>query len=162
MRNKKQAIGLTTIGIWLVIIFLFSNSNASFSSMQSQFVVEKIINLSRENTFFDWLIFKLTERYSLEYSVRKLAHLTIFCVLQIITFFVLIFNKKSILKSAIYSMGLVVIYAVFDEIHQFFIPGRSCQIKDVFIDTLGGGVGLIISCSTIWIKNIFYNIKKRR
>ena len=37
---------------------------------------------------------------------------------------------------------LAVAYAISDEIHQFFVPGRSCQIKDVLIDSCGAAVGI--------------------
>lgn len=31
-------------------------------------------------------------------------------------------------------------YAILDELHQLFIPGRSCTALDVLADTLGSGV----------------------
>ena len=30
-----------------------------------------------------------------------------------------------------------IVYAVLDEIHQLFVPGRSCEIGDFFADSLG-------------------------
>ena len=43
-------------------------------------------------------------------------------------------------------IGLLVsiLYAISDEIHQLFIPGRSCQITDICIDTLGILIGFTI------------------
>ena len=38
--------------------------------------------------------------------------------------------------------GLTVIYAVSDEIHQAFVPGRSAQLSDVCIDACGAAIGL--------------------
>ena len=38
----------------------------------------------------------------------------------------------------IYTIIFVFIYACSDEIHQLFIRGRSGEILDVLIDTLGG------------------------
>ena len=35
-------------------------------------------------------------------------------------------------------------YAVTDEIHQYFVPGRSCEIRDVVIDSCGVLVGALI------------------
>ena len=37
------------------------------------------------------------------------------------------------------------LYSISDEIHQIFVPGRSCELLDVFIDTCGSLIG-IISC----------------
>ena len=36
------------------------------------------------------------------------------------------------------------IYACTDEFHQLFVMGRSCEIRDVLIDTLGSFVGILI------------------
>lgn len=35
-------------------------------------------------------------------------------------------------------------YATSDEIHQYFVPGRACMVEDVFIDTLGIVLGILL------------------
>jgi VanZ family protein len=37
-----------------------------------------------------------------------------------------------------------IIYGITDEIHQLFVPGRSCTIRDVGLDSLGIGYALVI------------------
>ena len=37
----------------------------------------------------------------------------------------------------------VVIYAITDELHQAFVPSRQGSVLDVFIDTVGGAMGLL-------------------
>ena len=59
-----------------------------------------------------------------------------------------IHSKKIIL----YSIMGVIIYAASDEFHQYFVPGRSAAIKDVFIDTCGGIAASIVN-------NLFYKVK---
>ena len=49
-------------------------------------------------------------------------------------------SKKSILTV----IFLVFLYACSDEIHQLFIPGRSGEILDVLIDTLGGITSIVL------------------
>ena len=44
----------------------------------------------------------------------------------------------------IISISIGGVYAIIDEIHQYFIPGRSSMITDVGIDTLGVITGVII------------------
>lgn len=164
MKYRKKVCGLLIIIFWLGVIFFFSGSDASASTTQTKIVINELIKLAENNSFFNFIMLKLTEKYSLVYSIRKLAHLTIFCVLQLIVFNVMRHNGKSILKASVYSMLAVILYAIFDEVHQYFIPGRSCQAKDVVIDTMGGVVGLTISYIGIILKNIFLKIlnKKRR
>ena len=41
------------------------------------------------------------------------------------------------------------VYAATDEFHQYFIPGRSAEVMDVCIDTLGASIGLAILFFTL-------------
>jgi VanZ family protein len=41
------------------------------------------------------------------------------------------------------ALGFCILYAISDEIHQSFVPGRSPRALDVGIDTLGALVGLL-------------------
>ena len=36
------------------------------------------------------------------------------------------------------------LYAVTDEVHQYFVPGRSCELRDVLIDACGVAAGVAI------------------
>lgn len=38
---------------------------------------------------------------------------------------------------------ICVLYAISDEIHQHFVPGRGAQVKDVLIDSAGASVGIV-------------------
>ena len=40
-------------------------------------------------------------------------------------------------------LSIGVLYAISDEIHQGFIPGRTPQITDVMIDTMGVVLGML-------------------
>ena len=49
-------------------------------------------------------------------------------------------GKREILEI----VGFIILYAISDEYHQSFIPGRDASFKDVGIDTLGGISGIVI------------------
>lgn len=40
--------------------------------------------------------------------------------------------------------GMAVVYALSDEIHQLFVPGRTFQLADLALDALGALVGVLI------------------
>ena len=40
------------------------------------------------------------------------------------------------------ALGAVVLYAISDELHQYFVANRTASVRDVGIDTLGGTIGL--------------------
>lgn len=44
------------------------------------------------------------------------------------------------------------LYAVTDEFHQMFVPGRSCEIRDMCIDSCGVATGVLIGSAWMWWK----------
>lgn len=158
MKTVNKIIGTVFILGWLGVIFYFSASDSSMSTNQTFMAIDTLKYLAEKYPFFELVISKLTENHSLVYSIRKLAHLTIFCILQMIIFWTMKLNKCSTLKASIFSILGVILYATFDEIHQYFTPGRSAQVKDVFIDTIGGTAGLCVSYFMILIKITYKRI----
>ena len=49
------------------------------------------------------------------------------------------------------------LYALSDEVHQIYVPGRSCELRDVFIDTSGSIIGIIIYSLINFIYRKRYN-----
>ena len=43
-------------------------------------------------------------------------------------------------------------YAVTDEFHQSFVPGRSCELRDVVIDSCGVLTGVLAALLAEWIR----------
>jgi VanZ like family. len=87
---------------------------------------------------------KLDALETLDHIVRKGAHITEFAMLAAALAWPL---RKSGLKGyrlAVASIGLAAIYAMTDEFHQTFVPGRSGELKDVGIDTVGALIGYSI------------------
>jgi len=63
-------------------------------------------------------------------------------------------NHMTIKKSIVITITVGVAYACLDELHQLFVDGRGASIKDVGIDSLGIGLGIVISYFIIrrWLK----------
>ncbi|WP_161525886.1 VanZ family protein [Trichococcus alkaliphilus] len=83
--------------------------------------------------------------------IRKSAHF--------IAYLVLGFLVSHAMKSEVHhakrggaSLLLCVVYAISDEIHQLFVPGRGPMLKDVLIDGSGAAIGIILylSVSKLW------------
>ena len=53
---------------------------------------------------------------------------------------------KDFKKTGILSFLFSVIYALSDEFHLTFVPGRDGNIVDVLIDSSGAVVGILVSC----------------
>lgn len=52
--------------------------------------------------------------------------------------------EKTKKQKILYSLLFGILYASTDELHQYFVPGRSARLFDVGIDTLGVFTGIII------------------
>lgn len=102
----------------------------------SKSVSEVIINIiDVRGTYTDSEIDELIQK--IEPWIRKLAHYTIYAIGGIvIANSVIQFYKKEKGIIAISSV-IGIMYAVSDEIHQLLVSGRSGNIKDVAIDSLG-------------------------
>lgn len=125
--------------IWQVIIFLFSAQTASQSSNTSNKFIEAILDIILPR-ISDFKLQQLTEQ--LTFVVRKSAHFFIYFVLGILMYKSI--EKCRILKNKIFLSGLFcLLYSLTDELHQHFVPGRSCQLFDVFIDGLGSISGIL-------------------
>lgn len=60
--------------------------------------------------------------------------------------------RISLRSSAVLAIAVGGVYAVLDEMHQYFVPGRACQLRDMIIDICGVTAGVIIAACALWIK----------
>ena len=130
--KSKRIVGAVIFWILsaviMCIIFRFSSENGEESKEVSESVLAVIIEY-------------LGNIVSLN-VLRKIAHFTEyaalgFCMSGAIYF---TFSRNS------FYIPLIpcVLYAVSDEIHQYFVPERACRIFDVFVDSCGSSVGILI------------------
>ena len=43
------------------------------------------------------------------------------------------------------ALFLCITYAISDEAHQLFVPGRGARLKDVLIDSFGAAIGIMFA-----------------
>ena len=78
----------------------------------------------------------------MHFILRKGAHFSVYFFLGIFIFRALKVDWPFSLQTALIALVLSSIYAISDEVHQLFIPGRSGEVRDVLIDSLGALVGI--------------------
>lgn len=138
MKEKRRILGIILVVLWMITVFCFSNQNSTRSSNTSrkaiQFVVRKVATLPQEQEE------SIIE--DLQHVVRKLAHFSIYTVGGML----LLSLVKTYTKQMpwLYAWFIGTGYAITDEIHQYFIPGRSCELRDVMIDSSGVITGIIL------------------
>lgn len=125
----KKLFNISLLIIWMIFIFVMSSFSATESTNQSDIIVTAISNT-----------INISNIHLLTVTIRKLAHITEYLILGILTYNV----YKNYNKSICISILICFLYAISDEIHQIFIPGRSGQITDILIDTIGALLGIIL------------------
>ena len=130
--------------VMMTLIFIHSSMNGDESTLES-------------DTLIHILGIPLTDTVVI--VVRKCAHIIEYIVLGASIYFVTedwyqakkdqnqnaaTRNANSLHKSLWQAWFVAFLYAVTDEIHQCFVPGRSGEIADVIIDSIGCLIGVAI------------------
>ncbi|MBU4210385.1 VanZ family protein [Patescibacteria group bacterium] len=101
--------------LWMLVIFFLSGRSSTG------------IGGSRTNRFL----------------IHKTLHIIEYAILAI-TFYFAFFKTKIFPQVQKYTIFVSYLYALTDELHQHFIPGRDGKISDTFIDLLGILLGLYL------------------
>ena len=159
-RTLQRAIGiLLTVSVMLVI-FLMSAQNASVSSNTSGSLIAFFAKIITPN--FNSLSVEQQAQIisSYQFVVRKMAHFTIYLCLGLATsVFTLTLEKIKRFWRYSLSAFISLIYAISDEIHQLYVPGRVGAVTDVLIDFSGVLTGLIL---LFLLLTIIKTIKKKK
>ena len=100
---------------------------------------------------FAWagLIFAFSSQSSLTFipdqplEFGKLGHMAIFGILSLLLWRALA-RTTTLRRPWAWALALTVIYAMTDELHQSFVPGRDPSIRDVGIDAAGALIAVVI------------------
>ena len=121
----------------LIVFFIWDNSmqNGGSSDGFSLLFAETFASIANELGFHGniWILNRI---------VRKLAHLTEFTILGGVLYTIL--RRYITYGTVIKTIGLGMFIASLDEFIQLFSPGRSSQISDVLIDTVGVIIGILL------------------
>jgi VanZ family protein len=80
------------------------------------------------------------------FEFDKIFHMAEFLILAVLLSRAIgaSFSNISFMKTAILAIIVSAFYAVFDEWHQKFIPGRVPDIFDFIVDFIGASIGVLI------------------
>lgn len=138
----RRTVSLMFTVSLMALIFFFSSQNGIASGQTSngfikhlaELFVRSFRSLSPEEKF------EYAERF--QAVVRSLAHFSLYALFGFsVSVTGLSFGLKRFKVYAAEAL-FCLLYAVSDEIHQHFVPGRSAELTDVVIDTAGAVVGI--------------------
>jgi VanZ family protein len=137
--NKKTLIYWIAVFLWMLLIFNMSSQVAEQSDELSKgitkIIIEALKNVAPGGNF---------DTGTLNHLLRKNAHFFAYLFLGILVTSAI---KRSSLKGPkvfIISLLICVLYAISDEVHQLFVPGRGPGVADVLIDSMGALVGVFV------------------
>ena len=138
MKKIKVLSCILTVAL-MALIFFFSSQTAEVSSKTSSGITQKIAE-------FIAYIIKWSNaeeiKQIIHVLIRKTAHFTLFFLLSVSvsnSLFQLFRIEK--LKLFLFTTAFCLFYAITDEIHQMFVPGRAAMVMDVVIDLAGSILG---------------------
>lgn len=147
-KNKITAVrvvSMTAALVCMITIFCFSAQKAVKSNEVSGSVLERVLSVLVKD--YDEL--PDAERTALlnKYGglIRKIAHFGIYTVLGFFVCLSFSGTKFRYPARSGMSLAICILYAAADEIHQYFVPGRSCQFGDVLIDGGGAFLGILLA-----------------
>ena len=138
----KKGIFAVLIVIWMAFIFSMSSQNSEVSSNTSRETIKVVLSVIPN--FIEHpeeVQEKVVEE--LQYITRKSAHFIAYMILGILAI-LLFLQYENINKKPQLAFLLCVVYAISDEVHQLFVPGRSGQVSDIIIDSSGSFVGIVV------------------
>lgn len=159
-RQTRKLIFLIVLTLlWMCLIFWFSAQNADVSSNLSGGLLHKLLSV----IFPHWKTRTEAEQLAIMEGLhtifRKCGHFSEYTVLGMLLTATarqhqncISDSRQAITKEVIILPALcALLYACSDEFHQRFVPGRSCELRDVCIDFCGGCLGILLSVLAIRI-----------
>ena len=134
------------IVLCLIVFFIFDNSlqNGGNSDGFSLIFAEWLTPVAHKLGFHGNI-------WALNRVVRKLAHLTEFTILGGILYVIL--RRYIEYGTVVKTIGVGIVIASLDEFIQLFSLGRSSQLSDVLIDTVGIIIGISVVKLTYYISH---------
>lgn len=134
------------IVLCLIVFFIWDNSlqNGGTSDGFSLIFAEWIAPIANKLGFHGNI-------WALNRIIRKLAHLTEFTILGGVLYVVL--RRYIEYGTVVKTIGVGIVIASLDEFIQLFSLGRSSQLSDVLIDTVGIIIGISVVKLTYYISH---------
>ena len=137
---QKFLIYWLPLFVWMGVIFTASSD--ADSARHSSIYFEPLMR---------WLFPAMSQPHieQLHYAFRKCCHMMEFAVLAVLAWRAIRQPQRNDQRNwrwdeAGLALGLTLLYAASDELHQVFIPSRTGQISDVVVDVIGGAIGLTL------------------
>ena len=137
--------------LWYRVIWGFSAQNADISGALSDRLLWRLMDLLSPAFSAGDFQAQNTAVELLSFVERKAAHMFLYFILVMLLWLAIAPLVRGRRRQMAASAVLCAILASLDECHQLLVPGRSGQVRDVFIDLTGAVIALALSELLLWI-----------
>jgi len=143
INRRTVVLGIVAVGIMIFIFFMSSLAWDDSDALSIQFVKLMDVFVSQISAMTGMT--PDGARALLDLLLRKAAHFTEFAVMGGFVAAMLYSARVRLRKGFAVAILCCLLYAISDELHQYFISERTAALLDVGIDSLGAliGIGLI-------------------
>lgn len=148
-RNVIAIVSVVAVVAMCVFIFCMSAQPADDSTEVSMGIVVRIVGIVVPGYDQMPLADQLYWQETLDHIVRKTAHFLEYTALGALMMNAVVQVARAMRvplrrSFAVLAWTLATAYAASDEIHQIFVPGRTCKLGDVLLDSVGVLLGVLI------------------
>ena len=139
-RNSTHIFLWIAVFLWMALIFNLSSKAVEQSNSLSTEIAKTVVVITEKVAPEKATEIDIRE---LNHLIRKKSHFLIYLVLGILSMGAVRQSRIYGIKGVVVTLLFCSLYAISDEVHQLFVPGRGAQISDVFIDIAGASVGIL-------------------
>lgn len=148
-RKTKLALSLLLTIAAAAAAIGFSGQTAAVSGGMSKNIARYIL---------EWLGMDTAQSAvsALDFYLRKGAHFTLYLLMGVGLMGIFLQQKR--VPPGVAAVVVGVLFAASDEIHQLFVPGRGCQLRDVVLD----GCGVLTGTLLVWLAGKLWARRRRK
>ncbi len=158
MKTKKYRWLFLLLILWAIFIVEFSGQPWSESFHTSSVVEDFILKMVSWMPGGQDIAKQLLEIF----PVRKIAHFVEYMILGGLSAASWVLyqaeEKENRKPFFLIAWGFCVLFAVLDELHQAFVPGRTSSIRDILLDSVGALFGAFLVA--LIVKHVIKNDKE--
>ena len=107
---------------------------------------------------FQWIYMTHIYGVRLTKILGPIGHIYQYAILSFLLSRALVWKTNLESKHLVLAFSISLMFAIIDEIHQYFVPIRACQLSDVILDALGSGLGIAVY---VFIFSLRFYLKHR-
>lgn len=154
LQRKQLILSWTLVILWAAVIFFMSAHVGSDFDGEGPLAAVK-----------RWLVGLAAPVFGPETDIVNVAaHFTEYLVFGALLFMAVLrtWPRSPLARLALVAVALASLYAVTDEYHQSFVPGRLCDPADWLTDTLGATLGVAATGATMVAKRSYRHLAAER